>query len=987
MDETLFLTEEQISEIFKCSQDPIYWIENYCWIEIKETGEIIQFKPFDYQKKVLLTLHNKNNLLALKSRRVGISWILAAYAAWLANFKRGINILFISINEDKAKKLLAKSRFILKNLAHHDHTDIRSATSAAWMLNNIAVDNQQLLAMGWTDDDGDVVSLSEIASLTTTTESGRGDAATFLFMDEFAFLPNQEELMRSARMTALRGGQWVAASCQTSDAFVYTDRGIEQLEDFIDRKSNVGSFTEMPNVNVYGQNGFTNCSLTYNNGYCDTLKITTDLNYSIECSLEHPILINRDGEIKWCRSENLRIGDWTPINRNNYCFGKKVIDHPYLLGLILGDGYIYYKNNSYTITITSNDEQTHTYLEDNYGFNRQKDLIHTCKGDKDIVLYFESIGYKFTTAREKEIPKDVLMSTRESQREVLRGLFDADGCATKTGYVSLVSTSEKLIDQVRMMLLNFGITSAKYNKVSKPTKKVRAESEQWVLEIGMDSDIFFDEIGFSLTRKQERSIFVKTTSYQDIIPYGALLADKIADIPKKWSDIKYRRKRSLLKNRLRQKALKKDHKPISYRTARKFLEYWKTDSINKSEYQTLQNLVNKNYRWVRIKSIEESFAETWDFSMNTDHSYISNGLISHQTPNGVGDAFHSLCMSAERGENETYEFLKIHWSEADITEDMIRQATEGLTQESVMQEMEMEFLSSGDPVFNSVDLAACYKPFDDYPEVADEVKKYNERVKREEAYYFSGVDTAVGKLNKKSSKRDYHSFTALTASGIQAGSYHTKKHSLQDWAGVTETTHRKEIVYKEGIVSALHRKYPGFMQIEDNGPGAMVIANHKDPDDSISISIPFNTNIKTKSQIIQQLILAVESHSIIITDKFTYQCMQVYQRGSVPGQFSAPNGDYYDDPVISLALAYDALLKHAVMEYPTWGEDLTKVRLIEKDTDLSFLSETVFIGGPELKTITNTPLRASSAYEEKFPIYHSAGDLDISRIKQPEGFK
>lgn len=563
------LSEEQFKELIKCYNDPIYFIENYTWIEVKEESKIVPTVLFEKQRIILKWLINRENILVLKSRRVGGSTIVALYLAWLLNFRKGVNALLLSRNEDAAKKLLAKVKFSMMNIKKHTTNNFALADDASWMLNPIPVNAQQFLKVGWQNDEGDYVSFGEIYSLTTTKESGRGDSATFIFMDELAFLPDQEESMRAARLTVTRGGHWMAVS----------------------------------------------------------------------------------------------------------------------------------------------------------------------------------------------------------------------------------------------------------------------------------------------------------------------------------------------------------------------------------------------------------------------------------TANGVGDVFHSMCMAAERKENKHYKFLRFHWSEAGMDELMIERATEGLSDSSRNQEMEMEFISSGDPVFNAMHLAACYKPIEDYPEIGLEILEYQKKHKNnpDEYFYYSGVDTAMGKLSTKSSKRDYHSFTSLTKSGIQVHSYHSKTDSLTDWAGNIEQLPNNIQVRREGIVSKLHAKYPGLLSIEINGPGQTVWMNHKLPNDGFSNIIIKHTNLKTKDQLIRQLILAIESHSIIITDKFTYQCLIVYQRGSTPGTYSAPLGDYYDDPVISLALAWDILLQNGAMDF-SWGsgtDNLVRDRLADEDILANDLLNLGY--GPSILLKQDSGERLSNYGPDNILIPDS--DLDISRLNEPEFMK
>ena len=563
---TIGLSEYQLKELAKCYNDPIYFIENYGWIEVKEENKIVPAKLFTYQKDILNWLVNRQSGLVLKSRRVGGSTVVALYLAWLINFRRGVNALLLSRTEKDAIKLLAKVKFAFMNIKRHTSEDFALAEDASWMLNDIAINSQQMFATAWKDDAGNILSTSEVASLTTSGESGRGESASFVFIDEMAFIEDQESATRAARITTTRGGHWLAIS----------------------------------------------------------------------------------------------------------------------------------------------------------------------------------------------------------------------------------------------------------------------------------------------------------------------------------------------------------------------------------------------------------------------------------TPNGVGNLYYEWCMIAERGENKTYKYRKVHWSEAGMTKDMIANATEGLSDASIAQEMEMEFISSGDPVFSHIHVSACYKPAKDYPEIIDYAEEYRLRVAKDiSTMYFVGVDTAVGKLSRKDSKRDYHSFTALSNSGVQVFAYHTKDKSLIEWAGNVEQLAGRAI-RQEGIVTDLHHKYPGVMNLEINGPGQAVFINHIAPEDGRSTVVPKMTNAKTKEQLIRQLILAIESHSIVITDEFTYQCLLVYQRGSTPGTYSAPQGSY-DDPVISLALAWDALLTNGGFEFK-WGGNSDSLQPRDKSNDDITNSDFARLGyGPvALNIIPPTERLSSYGPDTNFDSGIMVdSDLDISKITEP----
>lgn len=63
-------TEEQVLEILKCKDDPVYFIENYMKIVSLDEG-VIPFKLYDFQKKMVEMFHNNRFNICKLSRQSG----------------------------------------------------------------------------------------------------------------------------------------------------------------------------------------------------------------------------------------------------------------------------------------------------------------------------------------------------------------------------------------------------------------------------------------------------------------------------------------------------------------------------------------------------------------------------------------------------------------------------------------------------------------------------------------------------------------------------------------------------------------------------------------------------------------------------------------------------------------------------------------------------------------------------------------------------
>lgn len=414
--------------------------------------------------------------------------------------------------------------------------------------------------------------------------------------------------------------------CVSPDTLCITQNGMEQIGEIIPN-SNVG-FTEL-NLNVYGLNGFSNAELFYNGGMKKTLKITTSKGYFLECTPNHPILSMKG----WKNTQEWNIGDIIPIQRNQQIFSEKgldisgwekpgskdkrgnykslpddflTLDFFYLMGLVLAEGNIQTpkKGKGATVTIANNDPEIHDFLL-KMGFQEYRKGTHFTYCGNELISFLEWFGLK-KLANKKEIPLKLLKCRKNEIIEFLKGYFDGDGCATKRGNVHCDSSSKKLIDTLQIVLLNFGVISKKYTTFTRPTKRVKISCICHRLELTKNGSFnFFREIGFRLTRKQSRQP-INFDGDSDQIP-----------INKSWFE-DYRKGLNISEMC--------GQKSISYRKAKELL--------NRKKDLWLQEVIETNYFYDKVISIETGVSPVYDFTIPITHSFFSNGFISHNTPRG-----------------------------------------------------------------------------------------------------------------------------------------------------------------------------------------------------------------------------------------------------------------------------------------------------------------------------------------------------------------
>lgn len=93
--------QEQADEYTRCAIDPVYFIETYLTVfdQTKgESGEIVPFKLFPFQKELIKAyLKNKQNI-ANKYRQAGVSTTTCAYIAWYVMFNEN---RYVAVVADK----------------------------------------------------------------------------------------------------------------------------------------------------------------------------------------------------------------------------------------------------------------------------------------------------------------------------------------------------------------------------------------------------------------------------------------------------------------------------------------------------------------------------------------------------------------------------------------------------------------------------------------------------------------------------------------------------------------------------------------------------------------------------------------------------------------------------------------------------------------------------------------------------------------------
>lgn len=160
-------TEEQVLEIAKCAQDPIYFIDNYCYIVTLDHG-IQPFKLYDCQKKKIKLIHENRKVILMEGRQQGKTTSAAAYILWYTLFQESKSVAVLANKSSTAREIMARYQLMYENLP-------------IWMQQGIKT---------WNKGDVELENGSIVFTAATTASGIRGKSVNMLYIDEAAIIPN-----------------------------------------------------------------------------------------------------------------------------------------------------------------------------------------------------------------------------------------------------------------------------------------------------------------------------------------------------------------------------------------------------------------------------------------------------------------------------------------------------------------------------------------------------------------------------------------------------------------------------------------------------------------------------------------------------------------------------------------------------------------------------------------------------------------------------
>ena len=160
-------TQEQVEEYIKCSKDPIYFCVNYIKIVNVDEG-LIKFNMWDFQKEMLQLFKDNRFVITKCPRQVGKTTTTVGYLLWATIFTDSQNVAVLANKGSLARDILAKYQLAYENLPQWLQQGV-----VTWNKGNVELENG-----------------SKVIAASTSSSAIRGGSFNIVFLDEFAFVPN-----------------------------------------------------------------------------------------------------------------------------------------------------------------------------------------------------------------------------------------------------------------------------------------------------------------------------------------------------------------------------------------------------------------------------------------------------------------------------------------------------------------------------------------------------------------------------------------------------------------------------------------------------------------------------------------------------------------------------------------------------------------------------------------------------------------------------
>lgn len=177
-------SHDQVREILKCKDDPIYFIETYCKIVSLDQG-LIPFKLYECQREKVNTIVNNRKVIIMEGRQQGKTITSAACILHYTIFNDNKTVAILANKKVSAMEVLYRYQIMYENLP-------------LWMQQGVKT---------WNKGDVELENGARVFTAATAQSGIRGKSVNWLYIDEAAIIPNNvaEDFFTSTYPTIMAG--------------------------------------------------------------------------------------------------------------------------------------------------------------------------------------------------------------------------------------------------------------------------------------------------------------------------------------------------------------------------------------------------------------------------------------------------------------------------------------------------------------------------------------------------------------------------------------------------------------------------------------------------------------------------------------------------------------------------------------------------------------------------------------------------------------
>ena len=465
-------------------------------------------------------------------------------------------------------------------------------------------------------------------------------------------------------------GHEQSSKCLRGNTLVNTSNGWQTLKELVGKNKGFRK-TDLNTISYDGRvfDKKLRISHTFSEKVSRLVRLKTHNGFELEGTPEHPILVfNENLDFEWKKLENIEIDDWVVSdNGNEKLYGNSSItkSQASVLGYLTANG----KNgffSSYDVEVI---DRFKAAVKEGWKSNTlrivdcyREDRICGVKlvnenWEKNGGFYKESIvkkfGYTGHKAKFKNVAESVRTAGKDVIREFLESYFECDS-GIFNNRISIISASRTLMDQIQILLIDFGIYSRKSSFLSSARNSSNPKLRTYykLVLTGENNRVFLNTFPRAKVNKYKDRILDNLSSTQgknsiyDVIPYVRNVCSQAYEKAKvdknKYNSDVFDTDGNIIRNfakidfiRTSTSGTGKNHWTSKYIFDRVDWGFYLNHiaRIDPQLSSKLKMLVNSSIRFEKVVKLEKKKKNrtVYDITVPKGESFWANGIMSHNT--------------------------------------------------------------------------------------------------------------------------------------------------------------------------------------------------------------------------------------------------------------------------------------------------------------------------------------------------------------------